>query len=107
MPPSTFARSRSVLRGLLAREQQLLLYGFSDVLGRGTETLRSVLFEILEEGAAVDEFRADLPTEHMADFLTEVCEAFANRLISVGASSRDAELIETVVEISLRGVTTR
>jgi AcrR family transcriptional regulator len=99
-----FARSRPVLRGLLAREGQLMLSDYSDVLVRGTATLRAVITAILERGVRDDEIRADLGVQHMAIFLTEVCEAFANRLIAGTDDAGDAGLLEAVVETALYGV---
>ena len=99
-----FARSRAVLRGLLARESQLLLYGHSDVLDRGTTTLRSVIRSLLERGVRDAEIRSDLDLERMVDVITEVCEGFANRLMSGRAHDFDPRLIETIVETVLHGV---
>lgn len=101
-----FARSHAVLRGLLARESQLLLQGYSDVLERGTAVLRRALLETLEQGVRDGEIRGDLDPAPMADVLTEVCEAFANRLISERAGDPDL-LLHTVLETVLRGVSTR
>ena len=99
-----FARSRPVLRGLLARESQLMLYGYSDVLVRGTATLRRVFTETLEDGARSGEIREDLDLAHMALVLTEVCEAFANRLIAGAPDAGDPALLDAVIETVLYGV---
>jgi AcrR family transcriptional regulator len=100
-----FAASRPVLQGLLASESQLLLYTYSDVLDRGTATLHGVVRDLLASGVAAGEVRADLDVERMADVVTELCEGFANRLMS-GRPSRP-ELLETIIETVLHGVVAR
>jgi TetR/AcrR family transcriptional regulator len=99
-----FAGTRAVLRGLLARESQLLLQGRSDVLDRGTRTLRRVIADVLEAGVRRGEVRTDLDLAAMADVITEVCEGFANRLMSGTAGDADPRLLDTVIEIALHGV---
>ena len=100
-----FASSRPVLRGLLARESQLMLHGYSDVLVRGTETLRAVITDVLARGMGNGEIREDIALDHMAVVLTEVCEAFANRLIAGEPDAADPRLLDAVVETVLYGVT--
>jgi AcrR family transcriptional regulator len=102
-----FASSRPVLRGLLARESQLLLYSYSDVLDRGTSTLRSVIRDVLARGIADGEIRRDLDLEPMVDVITEVCEGFADRLMSGRTPDADPKLLETIVETVLHGVVLR
>ena len=97
-----FARSRRVLRGLLARESQLMLAGYSDVLERGTETLRQVVGEALERGVAAGDVRTDLDLGRMADVITEICCCFVNRLLS--SHDDEGPLLDAVVETLLHGV---
>jgi AcrR family transcriptional regulator len=99
-----FATSRDVLRGLLARESQLMLAGYSDVLERGTETLRRVLRDTLERGVRSGDVRTDLDLASMADVITEVCVRFADRMVSGDLRQERTELLEAVVETLLHGV---
>ncbi len=99
-----FARSRKVLRGLLARESQLMLAGYSDVLERGTETLRSVLTEALERGVRDGDVRTDVDLRCMADVITEVCVSFGDRLLSGDVSDRGTDLLDAIIETVLFGV---
>jgi AcrR family transcriptional regulator len=99
-----FATSRDVLRGLLARESQLMLAGYSDVLERGTETLRRVLKDTLDRGVRSGEVRTDLDLVSMADVITEVCVRFADRMVSGDLCHEPTELLEAVVETLLHGV---
>lgn len=97
-----FAATRSLLGGLLARESQLLLYTYSDVLDRGTATLRRVIQEVLERGASESQVRGDLDLARVADVITELCEGFANRLLA--GHPADPALLETMIETVLHGV---
>jgi AcrR family transcriptional regulator len=99
-----FACSRGVLRGLLARESQLMLAGYSDVLDRGTATLRRVLTETLERGVRTGDVRTDLDLGRMADVITEVCVRFGDRLLSSGGDERESELLDVIIETLLHGV---
>ena len=99
-----FAQSRRVLRGLLAQESQLMLAGYSDVLDRGTETLRAMLGSTLERGVAEGEVRSDLDLLRMADVIAEVCVRFGDRLVSGERREEDPELLDAIIETLLFGV---
>lgn len=99
-----FARRREVLRGLLARESQLLLAGYSDVLERGTATLRRVIREALERGVREGGVRTDLPLANMAEVVTEVCVRFVDRLLAGDLRQQESELLDAIVETVLHGV---
>jgi AcrR family transcriptional regulator len=99
-----FACSRGVLRGLLARESQLMLAGYSDVLDRGTATLRRVVSGTLERGVRSGEVRSDLDLERMADVITEVCVRFGDRLLSGGLDEGGTKLLDAIIETLLHGV---
>ena len=99
-----FARSRDVLRGLLARDSQLMLAVFSDVLDRGTETLRRVVAETLEQGVRAGDVRTDLDLDNMASVITEVCVRFGDRLLSGDLNEGETELLEAIIETLLHGV---
>jgi AcrR family transcriptional regulator len=99
-----FASSRGVLRGLLASESQLMLAGYSDVLDRGTATLRRVVTETLERGVQTGEVRTDLDVARMAEVITEVCVRFGDRLLLSGSNEGEVELLNTIIETLLHGV---
>ena len=99
-----FACSRGVLRGLLARESQLMLADYSDVLDRGTATLRRVVGETLERGVRTGEVRSDLDLGRMADTITEVCVRFGDRLLSGDLEGGTTKLLDTIIETLLHGV---
>lgn len=99
-----FARERDVLRGLLARESQLMLADYSDVLARGTETLHRVVTEVLAEGVRAGEVRTDVDLERMADVITEVCVRFNDLLLAGDVERETPGLLEAIVETLLHGV---
>ncbi len=99
-----FARTRDVLRGLMARESQLMLAGYSDVLERGTETLRRVLRDVLERGARTGDVRTDLDPDRMTDVITEVCVRFGDLLLAGDVGRATPGLLEAIVETLLHGV---
>jgi AcrR family transcriptional regulator len=99
-----FARSRGVLRGLLASESQLMLAGYSDVLDRGIATLRRVVTETLERGVRTGDVRTDLDVGRMADVITEVCVRFGDRLLSSDCDEGETELLDAIIETLLHGV---
>lgn len=99
-----FARSRALLRGLLARQSRLLLQGTSDVLDRGTATLRSVIAQVIERGVRSGQLRGDLALEPMVDVVTELCEGFASRLTSGRAPEADDRLLEALIQTLLHGL---
>ena len=99
-----FARRRPVLRGLLARENQSMLYGYSDVLNRGTAALEAVIRHVLERGLADVEIRDDVDVEHMTLVVSELCHAFVNRVIAGSPDDEDPRVVDAVVETVLYGV---
>jgi AcrR family transcriptional regulator len=99
-----FACSRSVLRGLLAHESQLMLAGYTDVLDRGTATLRRVVGETLERGVRTGEVRSDLDLGRMADVITEICVRFGDRLLSGDLDAGTTKLLDAIIETLLHGV---
>ncbi len=102
-----FAWRRPVLRGLLARESQLMLAGYSDVLERGTRTLQAVLVELLERGVREGDVRTDLDVSRMAEVIAEVCVRFGDRLVAGELDGRDPRMTETIVETLSFGVVAR
>jgi AcrR family transcriptional regulator len=87
-----YGRRRPLLSRLLNRDAQLLLATQSDVWDRACDALRSLISELLRQGVAAGEIRSDQPIEVMADLLTEIHFAFANRQLhsGVGLEERQA-----------------
>jgi len=102
-----FACNRRVLRGLLARESQLMLAGYSDVLERGTATLRMVVRDALERGVREGEVRTDVDVDSMAEVITEVCVRFGDRLLSGDVGEADSGLLDAIIETLLFGVVSK
>lgn len=99
-----FACARDVLRGLLLKENQLMLAGYSDVLERGTATLRAVVTDVLERGMGAGEVRSDLDLARMAEVITEVCVRFGDRLVTSDRDEAESELLDAIIETLLHGV---
>jgi AcrR family transcriptional regulator len=98
-----YGRARPLFHRLLTRDTQLFLSMESEVMERGAAALRQLISQILQRGAQAGEVRADVPTEHMADLLTEIHLAYTDRVVISGAPL-DARLAEAVLECMLRGV---
>jgi hypothetical protein len=84
-----------------------MLAGYSDVLDRGTQTLRSVLAATLERGVREGDVRTDVDLQHMADLITEVCVRFGDRLLSGDLNDRGPHLLDAIIETVLFGVIAR
>ena len=87
-----FARQRSLLRGLLAKESRLLLASYSDVVERTNATLKAQIKQCLEAGIATGEVRLDLPVDAMADAVTELHLAYVERVVS-GTETPEAQRV--------------
>ena len=87
-----FARRRSLLRGLLAKESRLLLASYSDVVERINATLKDQIAQCLEAGLETGEVRLDLPVDAMADAITEIHLAYVERVVS-GTETLDAQQV--------------
>ena len=80
-----YGRAHPFLNRLLTRDAQLLLSTQGDAWDRACLELQRLIEEILTEGIETGEVRSDLPVEHMADLLTEIHFAYANRQLLRGA----------------------
>ena len=88
-----YGRQRPLLGRMLNRDSQLLISTQSDVWDRACRALRDLTTEILKAGVEAGEVRVDLPIEAMADLLTEIHFAFANRQLHTGQAVEHAEAI--------------
>jgi TetR/AcrR family transcriptional regulator, repressor for uid operon len=98
-----YGQARPLLGRLLTRDSQVLLSTQSDVWAQACEALRQLIGDLLEKGVRAGEIRADLPIEHMADFLTEIHFTFANRQILTGVAV-DPNRAQSIVACMLDGV---
>ncbi len=98
-----YGRARPFLSRLLTRDSQLMLSTQSDAWDRACRALRALLGDILRRGIEVGRVRSDLPIEHMADLLTEIHFAYANRQLLSGTRV-DADLADSLVEGMLGGI---
>jgi AcrR family transcriptional regulator len=85
-----YARRSPLLRELLAKESRLLLASYSDVVERTNATLKAQIEQCLQCGIETGEVRLDLPVEAMADAITEIHLAYAERVVS-GTEKPNAE----------------
>ncbi len=99
-----YARRSPLLRGLLAKESRLLLASYSDVVERTNATLKAQIARCLQYGLNTGEVRLDLPVDAMADAITEIHLAYAERVVS-GTEMPNAErLSRDAFECLLFGV---
>ncbi|MEM7413098.1 MAG: TetR/AcrR family transcriptional regulator [Myxococcota bacterium] len=77
-----YARRSPLLRGLLANEGRLLLASYGDLIERTIGTLRNQIAQCLQQGIDTGQVRLDLPLDAMADAVTEIHLAYAERVVS-------------------------
>jgi len=80
-----YGRRNTLIARLITRDTQLLVTARSDVNARAVAELKRMLEDILERGQVAGEIRNDIAVPHMADLLTEVHYAYANRQLLTGA----------------------
>ena len=98
-----YGRARPLFHLILTRDTQLLLTSETDVIERGSNALRQLIREILRRGVRVGEIRRDVAIEHMADLLTEIHLAYADRVVIEDAALAPS-LSEGILECMLTGV---
>jgi len=99
-----FARSRSVLRGLLIRDARLVRAEIGDVLDAGRALLPTLVEQILEQGVRRGDVRSDLDLADLAHVVSEVFVSYS-LLVLAGASSETTDRrIDTAIEALLYGV---
>jgi len=99
-----FARSRTVLRGLLLRDARLVRTSVGRVLDEGRDLLPGLLRRILEDGRARGDVRADLDLDDMAHVVSEVFIAYALQVLAGERQRLGQRRVEAVIETLLHGV---
>ena len=98
-----FGRARPLFHLLLTRDTQLLLSTETDVIERGSRSLRHLIEEILRRGVDQGEIRTDVQVEHIADLLTTIHLAYSDRIV-IEDAPLDPGLSEGIVACTLTGV---
>jgi AcrR family transcriptional regulator len=98
-----YGRARPFLNRLLTRDSQLLLASQSNAWDRACRALQQFIEQILQTGIEAGEIRRDLPAEHMADLLTEIHFAYANRELLTG-NTIDSSFAASLVAGMLSGI---
>jgi len=99
-----FARSRTVLRGLLLRDARLVRTSVGRVLDEGRDLLPGLLRRILEDGRARGDVRADLDLDDMAHVVSEVFIAYALQVLAGERQRLGQRRVGAVIETRLHGV---
>lgn len=99
-----FARQSPLLQGLLARDSRMMLAAYSDVVERSMSTWRQQVHQRLEAGIASGEVRADIPVAAVADAVTELHLAYAERVVAGRDSAADTRNAEAAFECLLHGI---
>ena len=98
-----YGHARPFLNRLLTRDSQVLLTSQGDMWERACGSMRQLVAGILAIGVDRGEVRSDLPVEHMADWLTEIHFAYANRQILKGTAI-ESQFAHSIVEGMLGGI---
>ena len=98
-----YGRRNAFIGRLLTRDAQFLISTQTPVTDRAVEDLSRTIRDILKRGRRAGEIRKDLTLDHMADFLTEMHYAYANRQLVTGVPVAGA-LADDLVEAMLAAV---
>jgi len=98
-----YGRQNTIIGRLLTRDAQFLISTQTPVTDRAVESLTRAIRDILRRGRRAGEIRKDLALDHMADFLTEMHFAYANRQLVTGVPVA-GKLAEELVEAMLAAV---
>lgn len=99
-----FARSRTVLRGLLVRDASLVRAAAGNVLDEGRSLLPELIRQVLARGRAQRDVRRDLSLDDMSHVVSEVFVSYT-MLVLAGASAQvGRRRAEAVIETLLHGV---
>ncbi len=98
-----YGRGNAFITRLLTRDAQFLISTETQVTDRAVEDLSRTIRGILKRGRRAGEIRKDLALDHMADFLTEMHFAYANRQLVTGVPVAGA-LADDLVEAMLAAV---
>ncbi|MCP5059968.1 MAG: TetR/AcrR family transcriptional regulator [bacterium] len=99
-----FARTRVVMRGLLARDSRLALAHVGGVLERGRALLPELVQRILEDGVRRRDVRSDLAVEDMAHVISEVFMSYSLLVLAGGDEQVRGRRAGAVIETLLHGV---
>lgn len=99
-----FARTRTVLRGILLRDAGLVRFLIGDVLDEGRALLPRLITQILEAGVRRGDVRADLPVEDMAHVISEVFVSYTLLVLERADAEVSVRRVDTVIETLLHGV---
>lgn len=103
-----FARSRPVLRTILARDARLLLHPGDARTRASMAEWREGLIEILRSGIDAGEIRPDLDVERTADVIRLLHLSFLDRLFTPGViDTGDETLVSTSIDVLLNGLARR
>lgn len=98
-----YGRARPLFHRILTRDAQLVLTTQTDVIERGARALRRLIESILRRGVEEGEIRTDVELEPMADLLTTIHLAYADRVV-VEDAALDPELSLGILRCMLTGV---
>ena len=99
-----FARTRTVLQGLLARDSRLVRSLVGDVLDDGRQLLPGLVHEVLVAGVRRGDVRSDLDLEDMAHVVSEVFVSYTLLVLAGEDQQVGDRRVEAVIETLLHGV---
>lgn len=99
-----WSASRAMLRGVLLRDGDLTHRVARATLEQGRARLPALLTEVLTDGAARGDLRADLDPAAMASVIEEVLVAGSVATMSGRADPDPADRAATIIELVLHGV---
>jgi AcrR family transcriptional regulator len=99
-----FARSRTVLRGLLVRDARLVRSAVGGVIEEDKNLLPKLIQQILERGVRRGDVRGDLATEDMAHVVSEVFVSYSLLILAGESAQVSDRRVEAIVETLLHGV---
>lgn len=99
-----FARERTVLQGLLARDASLVRAKYGDLFEGGNSLLRDLVGRILDDGMQRGDVRMDLALDDMAHVVSEVFISYTFRVLAGGTGQVGERRVYAIVETLLHGV---
>lgn len=99
-----FARSRTVLRGLLVRDASLVRSAVGGVIEEDKNLLPKLIQQILEQGVRRGDVRGDLAIEDMAHVVAEVFISYSLLILAGENAQVSDRRVEAIVETLLHGV---
>jgi len=99
-----FARDRSVLRGLLLRDTDLVRAAASGVIQEDKNLLPRLIREVLERGVERGDVRGDLATEDMAHVVSEAFVAYSLLALRGETDQISDRRVEAIIETLLHGI---